>query len=954
MAKPDQALVKRVLNNFVTGEDVDYFFDSLTSPDWIEPLAAEGLFTSPPTPVPVDGGFQLPLWSAMRYLARMAARSPEQVRKVLHAMNETDNARVRHDYADAVLSLPPEMAVEFVPRLIAWLEDPFQLLLPNQVADLLCLLATNGFPDSAICLAKALFAVRVSAPVRITTDDGQILQWPVEVQPFLAYYHHYELLLQDSLPSFIGGTGIQGFAVLTDLLAQAMKLEASNPEEKRHDYSFLWRPAIEPHSQNNISSTRGTIVTAVRHAAVQLATTHQASLTKVVSHLEGYSWAVFHRIALDVLRVATSKRSSLVSQRLTCTAHLYDSDLHHEFWMLLHDRFADLTPKRQQVLLNSIKTGPPIYWDLNRPYDGDRGIGLKAWQARMLAAIVDHLPLNERAWFDQLVAENRLSEHPEFLSHTDGSFVGATSPLSNEKFTALSDDELLNFLQTWNPKGGWNTPSPEGLGHMIGKAVKEDPGHYANIALTFQSVSPTYINSILEGFLNAAASGLLFAWEPVLQLANRALERGAQLDLTSTQNTQPWSWTRSTVAHLLDVGFNDGRSQIPFELRALSWSILCPLTEDPDPTEESERRFGGNNMDPSTLAINTVRGQAIGSVVKYAVWVHRHLAATRNGLSAIGFKRMPEVREVLNGHLDLVHDPSFAVHSLYGQWFPWLILVDATWATQNVGNIFPADDAQFLYWEAAWEAYVSFCRPYKSALNLLKGEYRRAIVRLAEQSPDRKHPMLSWKSLADHLMLFYLDGRLALKDELLQEFFSNAPVELRSVALRFVGGRSFTITEGATRPIEPPFSGKLVDRAVALWEARIAAAEAADESSAFAAEMAEFGWWFISPAFAPQWTLPQMIRALRVAGWVEAKHLVGPRLADLISAYPEQVLDVIELMMKDQNDNWLGLGDETLIEVLQSALKGSEEVRARSEQIAHELGARGYRKFRSLLVPNKS
>jgi len=149
--------------------------------------------------------------------------------------------------------------------------------------------------------------------------------------------------------------------------------------------------------------------------------------------------------------------------------------------------------------------------------------------------------------------------------------------------------------------------------------------------------------------------------------------------------------------------------------------------------------------------------------------------------------------------------------------------------------------------------------------------------------------------------------------------------------------------------LEPPVAREFVDRAVALWEARIAVAEAAEEKSAFAPEITEFGWWFVSPAFDPEWALVQIVRALRLAGSVESSHLVSRRLADLVSAYPEQVLEVTELMMKGQGDGWLVLGEESVTAVLKSTLGGSPEVREQAEQITHGRGARGYRQFQLLL-----
>jgi hypothetical protein len=950
MAKPDRGLVKRVVATFVNAEDVDYFFDNLTSPDWIEPLADENLFAAPPPPVQVDGGFQLPSWSAMRYLARMAAEDPKAVRKVLWVMPETDNTRVRYDYLDALLSMPPGMAAEFVPRLVGWLQGPFRILLPKRMAQLVGRLALAGFADQAIALATALFDVQVGAPDQTTTDEGETIDWPVEVHSLIDEYQ-YEQLLMEALPNFLDGTGLRGFGVLTDLLARAMTLEARNPPDDRCDYSFIWRPAIEPHSQNSIPSTRNAIVTAVRSAALQLVRADQVNLAAVVAKLEGYSWAVLRRIALDLIRVSAPNRSALATERLTAPDYMYDSDLHHEYWLLLHERFSSLTPEQQEIVLQAIKTGPPVYDDQDEPYQGDADIGRKAWQARTLAAISDHLPPSERAWYDQLVAENRLSDHPEFLSYMEGVFVGPTSPLNADQLAALSHEQLLEFLQNWDPEGGWNAPSAEGLGRMLESAVKADPERYAEIAPTLAQASPIYISSALQGFRNAAAEGRVFAWEPVIRLVRLTLNRSTTTGPISveTESDAHWSWARSAAAHLLDVGFNNGPAEIPFTFRDAAWSILRPLTDDADPTPESEVRFGGNNMDPSSLAINTVRGQAISSVVKYAVWVHRHLEVLGATPEAAGVDRMPEVRDVLDQHLDLRRDPSYAVHSLYGKWFPWLGLVDEPWAAQNVPNIFLPDEAHFLYWEAAWEAYISFSRPYDSTLQLLKDEYHRAIDRLAAQSPERQHPMLSWQNLASHLMVFYLRGRLTLDDELVQSFFQTGPANLRAVAVRILGRSFYTIKDREALPLDPPPAEESVDRAVVLWESRVAAAIAGEEAATYAPELVEFGWWFPSPAFNPEWALIEITKVLRLVHSVDAGHLVSHRLAALVSAYPQQTLEVLDLMMKGPNDDWLLLGEEDVSKILAAALSLPGEVREKALQITHGLGARGYRQFRSLL-----
>lgn len=119
--------------------------------------------------------------------------------------------------------------------------------------------------------------------------------------------------------------------------------------------------------------------------------------------------------------------------------------------------------------------------------------------------------------------------------------------------------------------------------------------------------------------------------------------------------------------------------------------------------------------------------------------------------------------------------------------------------------------------------------------------------------------------------------------------------------------------------------------------------------SAFRKTSPQFGWWFISPAFDPEWSLAHFIRALRFAGATEAGHHVGRRLADLVTTHPEQTLEILDRLMKSQEDDWLMLGEESVTDVLRSALGRSGEVREKAEQITNGLGARGYRQFRALL-----
>ncbi len=136
-------------------------------------------------------------------------------------------------------------------------------------------------------------------------------------------------------------------------------------------------------------------------------------------------------------------------------------------------------------------------------------------------------------------------------------------------------------------------------------------------------------------------------------------------------------------------------------------------------------------MDPATLALNTVRGHAMHAVVSYALWIHKAINDEHDKSGAHeGFDAMPEVRTVLDRHIDPARDPSVAVRSVYGQRFPWLGLLDEAWAASASQLIFPADSALRILGDAAWYSYVIFCQPYDRVFRLLRMQYSDAVDQL--------------------------------------------------------------------------------------------------------------------------------------------------------------------------------------------------------------------------------
>ena len=387
---------------------------------------------------------------------------------------------------------------------------------------------------------------------------------------------------------------------------------------------------------------------------------------------------------------------------------------------------------------------------------------------------------------------------------------------------------------------------------------------------------------------------------------------------------------RRAIADLLVATlFVEESSEIPYALHESTWSVLKVLSEDPEPDQDYEATYGGSNMDPATLSLNTIRGVAFHGLIRYALWMRKH---NPEGSEKFVLDALPELKSVLELHLQVAHDPSLAVRSVYGRWFPAIVQLDGDWASMNVDAVFPEDEDSRPYRDAAWNAYVLLNRPYVDVLRILEREYRWAMVNTVARggSGGLRNPE---EHLADHVVAMLLQD---LPDDagglLSKEFFSVASPKLRSHALSTIG-RWFSQ--------DPGLPEEMVPRTVELWESRFPEKDT-DELQAF-------GWTFASGAFDADWSIAKLVEILREQIMPEPNHRVAQRLASMAEEYPESCLMALDLMFEYAPDPWSPtLWEPSARYVLEVALSRTR-IRTAAENLVHKLGAAGYASYDELL-----
>ncbi len=933
-------LAQEIPNNQVTRQ---YFFERLQFPEWLEPLRAKGFF-------------QNPLWPEARYLARMAKHKSNLVAEIIQEMEDTENDSVISDLVDALLAMPQEVSTTLVEEVARWAKSPY-LLLPEKLGQLLAHWAKGGGIEEALRVSRVLLDV-LPDDRRMEFGPDEVYRLPPEPRARFDVWH-YEQILKEHYPDFVREAGLIALELLCDLLEKAITYSRHHDDDDHGplDHSYIWRPAIEEHSQNLGDTIKDSLVSAVRDAAELLVRSKRATVEEVVNALERRRWKVFQRFALHILRIFSSRAGELAALRLTDRSLFEDVCLRHEYVLLLREHFSRLTLEDQSRILGWVEDGPEVNkWKQWResetgslPSDEDAACYQENWQRDWLARIgSENLPGEWQKRYRELVEKHGEPEHPEFSSYTEGGWAGPTSPKTADELKAMSVTEIVEFLKRWKPlENVFGEPSPEGLGRLLSSVVADDPRRFAIEAKVFQGLDPTYVRAVMSGLREAVKQERAFDWGPVLDLCDWVLlSQPREIEGRKVQEMvadQDWGWTRKAIADLLSIGFENRRSCIPIGFRHKVWNILKPLTDDPDPTPEQEQRYGGSDMDTATLSINTTRGQAMHAVVLYALWVRRHLEKKLNPEVRLqkGFHQMPEVREVLEMHLDPAREPSLAIRTVYGRWFPWLAFLDPDWTHTHTARIFPQDVESEAFFEASWSTYLRFCIAYDDVWDMLKPYYRLAADRLAIQGDDEWQLAYPNKKLAEHLMVFYWRGKISLDDSIFSTFWQNAADGLRTHAISFIG-RSLKQTNG-------DISAEILDRLKRLWKWRLAAAKKARRFSAFEKEIAALGWWFVSKKFDVGWAISQLSESLKLVHKTDPNYLVLEQLTIIVQTLPLESVVCLRMIAEGDHEGWtISRSRDHVRRILEVGLQHPSAA-DEAERVIHYLGSRGFLEFRNLL-----
>ncbi len=712
-----ELLLNNIPQNYVI---MSYFFNKLSSPDWLKPLRDAGFFKRPPEIVLnyKDGTIHSHVWPESNYLLRMAEYDPNEVVDIfIEDVPYVENVWVLGDLAEAALKLSPVQASLLVDKVIYWVQAIYPQKIPDKLCQLVIHIANGGEIKSVLGLAKILFEIMPDPRTQNGSLTGNSYLIPNPTTRFEIY--DYGKLINDVFPKLIESIGLEAFELLCDILESALASYRRYTEEDSDlIYSVFRRPSISgPKCYHG--DLRDILTSTVRDCAEQIVQKNEAEILILVQCFNSRKSKIIQRIEMYILRKFPNSAANIISTLLTDESPFGDLRINQEYTLLFKYYFGDLSTEQQEVFLKWIEAGPDLEKKAEsmerigglRPDDEELLTYRKEWQRDRLALVRYNLLPAWKDFYDNLVKEigepNSLENSPLQIQ---ARFESGCS-ISEEEFKAMSLIEIVDFLKNWIPSTDFSGPSKEGMGAILINVISEKPDRFAINAMIFKDLDIIYVRAFFLGLIKSKERSDEFSWTPVLDLIKWVIGRLPRNMDHETNSNHIDPYLDDTIRNIIDVltlGFSSKCGKIPFNLRISVWSILEALSNYPDPTPDRENKRKEDYAELSPFWLSSIRGQALNAIIRYALWVRD---CTENSpeppkISNQGFDLMPEVREILEAHLDLNFDPSLAVRAIYGVEFPRLQFLDSTWASQNVNKIFPIDESKISLWNAAWRSYL--------------------------------------------------------------------------------------------------------------------------------------------------------------------------------------------------------------------------------------------------------
>ncbi|MDK2899422.1 MAG: hypothetical protein PWQ10_609 [Patescibacteria group bacterium] len=524
----------------------------------------------------------------------------------------------------------------------------------------------------------------------------------------------------------------------------------------------------------------------------------------------------------------------------------------------------------------------------------------------------------------------RIIKRPAVQFSSEFEPVG-NSGIEQEDFDKLDNNALIEKLNTYEPSSSLYSDR-EALGNNVEAAAKNNPNRFIALLPKIAKTKYLYLYSVVNAFYQNIDS----LSPEQIGSASKAFVKifGAKTE-ESEESRDYYKWAKASAARFAEKAFDKSddkkRERISTKQADDVLNLILLMCRDDDLTAEYEISEEGN-LDAASLSLNTIRGEAMHAIIHAMVWANRNKS---------GSDLLDKVFGELTRGLD---DPTQTIRSVYGMHYSNIWGTRKAWAEDNKDRIFSDNELG----RVAVDTYTSFSGVHPDAITILGDVYKRQLTRLRIEPPDEKKRTIAregLKHLVQHLSLHYWYGAIDLANgSMMKELIDTSHSKYLAEAINFIGFRLYKSEE---RSLD--ITDEALTRLKDLWEYLIATVKE-DNSKKEALE--DFGTWFASGQFDDNWSLDQLLAALKIAGSVDLDFAVLERLEKLVSNHPVKAIGIVDAMVDGATrDRWaIGSWRDNAVSILKTAYQSDDDtVKQMVRELANKLVKKGYEEYRDVL-----
>lgn len=922
---PTQAQVKEALRRIPTIQLRRAFFEGLRNPLWVEPLAREGAFTSPPEPEAMENGLNRDVyWPEIDYLIRVAPEVPTAVVDVLLKLSKSNNAWVRRGVFTVGATIPADQAARLQPLIRSWAPDGFGWRTdPRETVSLAVNLLQGGQYEVGKWFANLLFK-----PSRASSDRKQGL--------VLEDYWY-----KDGLPRVVAVLGDDGLSVVLPWLET---YERSRGYFKNgSDFTFMSRDSVRTRSDSH-DGVEQSLIDAVRDLAIKAMLFDPK---KAKSSLLATKMVLTRKIALFALGEAIKRGADhdeqmktmlKVAAELLFDASSLDNSCRIEYAELARS-VASRSAQTFERFPEFIETGLRVDDErLRQRLGGDDADGtviddrVKDYNDhrmhRWLSAIgIDTLPEQLRTRLAELDEQFGVIESPLEPEQSITTWSGPNSPITQDEMSVMSPAELVAHLESWHDMGdGWGPePSHEGQGRQLTALLTTNPKAVSGIDDLPGRLRPTYLRAIFHGWEAALKADLELDWAQAADLIRGVLTHddesifpveGDRFD--DDANFRPAK--QAAVGLLEELVRERAALTVPEEAMSQFAEMLVAIAEDETAWSEYISYDKESGMDPLNVSLNwqwpiRLRGLIyLMSRGKDASWY----AAARSALE----------RELAR------EDTRGASRAVLGEGLARLLLADPEWVESNISTWFGDGDGVAINQQIALTTAMAV-HHYHLRLYELLAPAMTAVIKSGD-------PIVAgWRMQFDPLQRIgewiinaIIRGQRTLEDPVAAAFFTSATAKVRGEAIAHIAW-SFMHAERVDEAIR--------DRFADLWDMRAEHVRSHPEDQE---ELNGFEWFVRSKKFDTEWWLPRLKEAAKLDPQLGGKvYMISKEIASSADVNPRDAFDALKLLFEHHSDTDIirfELTRNAVPMVLAKAIvSGDDELRREAIAYMNYLGEQG-------------